>query len=161
MNGDFFSSLVFATVAHSALSAGHTCERLPPPGPTETQNPNTAQASRLETARWVVQVDVDHWYYAQYEPVMLEAAFYLLRHNETILADPRATVQQLMKLIGYWDESKPPQGNPEGLLNGHWCADPPKSLTGPVGGQGVAGGVSSISQGAKIAGSQCGSALFA
>lgn len=67
-------------------------------------------------------MDVDHWYYAQFEPVMLEAAFFLLRHNETLLADPRATVRQLMKLIAYWDESSPPQGNPEGLLNGHWCA---------------------------------------
>jgi hypothetical protein len=71
-----------------------------------------------------LQVDVDHWYYAQFEPVMLEAAFYLLRHNETVLADPRATVQLLMKLIGYWDEATPPQGNPEGLLNGHWYALP-------------------------------------
>jgi hypothetical protein len=87
-----------------------------------------AATQKPQRADWngggLLQVDVDHWYYAQFEPVMLEAVFYLLRHNETVLADPRATVQLLMKLIGYWDEATPPQGNPEGLLNGHWYVLP-------------------------------------
>lgn len=68
-------------------------------------------------------VEEYHWYYGQFEPVMLEAAFDLLEGANASpkhRADPRETLRILSKVVGYWTESDPPQGNPAGILNGHW-----------------------------------------
>jgi hypothetical protein len=77
----------------------------------------------------ISNVDIDHWYYAQYEPVMLEASFDLLAtYNKDTsnytLEDPKMAVRHILKTIGYWTEAKPAQGNPHGILNGHWCVLP-------------------------------------
>jgi len=68
-------------------------------------------------------VEVDQWYFAQYEPIMLEAVFYLIEEaecNATVLKDPREVAKVLAHVLGYWTEPSPHQGNPHGILNGHW-----------------------------------------